>query len=153
MPASKILAVTFTRKAAGEMKERLAGMTGRRLPEVRTLHSWAGRLCRAWADSPIVRRTRDFTIYDGTDQDDVLRAAARDLGIATWERAKPATLRKNPEIVDLYEDRKRMANALDYDDLEGLALRLLQEYEPAQREWTQRYRHVLVDEYQDTNLA
>lgn len=160
VPSELVLGVTFTRKAAAEMEERV----GRRIeelfagarrvpavPEFRTLHSWGARLIRRYPDH--FGLSTDFTIYDDRDSEDVLRACAREVGHKTPDTSRVETLKKDKKIAALYLQRLQEGNAIDFDQVEAFALRLFREHPDAQREWTSRYRHILVDEYQDTNLA
>ena len=155
--SERILAVTFTRAAAAEMRERVGlllaqlGLDHIELPDVRTLHSWGAQLIRTYADH--FGRNADFTIYDEHDHEDVVRACARDLGIKKHDTAKLATLWREERVQAEYQRRLLEGNALDYDMIESCTLKLLQEHPGAQDRWVSRYRHVLVDEYQDTNLA
>jgi len=148
-PPSKILVVTFTRKAADEIGERIEQLCGGAVHAmtVSTLHAWCARLLRAHPRE--INRTANFTIYDETDTADVVEQIAREEGT----RGKTEKLLTSESIRQLYEERKMAANALDYDDLEREAMRLLVESPTAQREWTHRYRHVLIDEFQDTSVA
>jgi len=138
----RVLCVTFTRRAAGEMLARLHGMV-EHLPEVRTLHSWAGSLIRDHPDA--VGRTSRFVVYDALDALEVLRGCAAEHGFRgnPW-KARRSTLWKDEGIRALYLRRLQEADALDYDQLEELALALLK-----QGHGQGRYDHVLVDEAQD----
>lgn len=147
--ANRLLAVTFTRDAAAEMSERLlARLPGRKLPEIRTFHSWGVRLIRR--HSRAVGRSKDFGIYDGIDQVDLVATVAEELGL---KAPRLRDVRKSEAISKEVGRRLRQANAITFDQIERQTLWLLQNHEPAQREWVGRYDHVAVDEYQDTNLA
>jgi len=151
--AARMLCVTFTRAAAAEMRERVAKATSvRYLPEIRTVHSWCARLLRAYPEA--VNRTSTFTIYDQRDSDDLLRVCAQDLkAVDNPHTCRISTLRRREQVVQEYEARLAQANALDFDQLEGLALGLLQDNDQVRDDMQQRYQHILVDEYQDTNFA
>ncbi len=179
VPARSILAVTFTNKAAREMRDRLDRLVGReRLAEltVGTFHAFCARLLRH--DGPLVGLDRGFAIYDETDQRAVLRQAMADQGVseklfspgaigATISGAKnemkgPADLGQQPKnqleritalVWPRYEALLRENNAVDFDDLLLLACRLFATSDPALERWQDRYRYILVDEYQDTNRA
>jgi len=174
-----ILAVTFTNKAAREMRERLERLVGaERLAEltVGTFHAFCARLLRR--EGPTVGLDRSFAIYDGADQRSLLRRAMEENGIserlfapgavgAVISAAKndlkgPADLSGNAR--DQFERMAATAwrgydallrenNAVDFDDLLLLACRLFETSDRALERWQDRYRHLLVDEYQDTNRA
>jgi DNA helicase-2/ATP-dependent DNA helicase PcrA len=173
-----ILAVTFTNKAAGEMRERV----GRALGEdpagmwIGTFHGIGARLLRAHA--PLVGRTSEYTIYDEDDTLGVIKrlmerhrlsvkefppkAIAAEIGsaknalvdVAEYETLARTPLAKAAAVVfrDL-EATLRAANAVSFDDLLVLPVRLLREHEEVRTRLARRFRHVLVDEYQDTNRA
>ncbi len=150
---ARILCVTFTRSAAAEMKDRVRTMTGaRHLPDIRTVHSWCANLLRRFPDA--IRRGRDFTIYDEKDREDLIRVIAEDLDAhpKPWT-CKLQTLEKFENVMDEYPRRLQQGNALDFDQLENLALWLLQHSEEAQQQLVDHYDHVLIDEFQDTNFA
>lgn len=153
----RLLAVTFTRAAAAEMRERIDtilssdGAWHGRLPDIRTLHSWGASLIRQHAAE--VGRTRDFTIYDDVDKSDIVRSIAMDFGDDKARTRRFSTLWRQQEIRDEYERRLQEGNALDYDMIEALTLRLLRSCPAARQRWVGAFRHVFVDEYQDTNLA
>ena len=179
VPAKQILAVTFTNKAAKEMRQRLERLVGKeKLAEltVGTFHAFCARLLRH--DGPAVGVDRGFAIYDEGDQRALLRQAMADQGVsekmfspgaigATISGAKnemkgPADLagstkdqleRITAMVWPRYESLLRENNALDYDDLLLFAVRLFATSDPALERWQDRYQYLLVDEYQDTNRA
>ncbi len=179
VPPRAILAVTFTNKAAREMKDRLGRLLGSsQLGEltVGTFHAFCARLLRH--DGPLVGVDRGFAIYDEGDQRAVLRQAMAEAGVgektfapgaiaATISGAKnqllgPADLAQAPRsplervaanVWPRYDALLRENNAVDFDDLLLLACRLFETSDGALERWQDRYRHILVDEYQDTNRA
>ncbi len=179
VPARSILAVTFTNKAAKEMRERLDRLVGpERLAEltVGTFHAFCARLLRR--DGPLVGLDRGFAIYDEGDQRALLRQAMADEGVseklfapgaigATISGAKnelqgPADMAASPKhqleritarVWPRYEALLRENNAVDFDDLLLLVCRLFATNDRALERWQDRYQYLLVDEYQDTNRA
>ena len=180
-----ILAVTFTNKAAGEMKERVAGLlngTGGNSPLVSTFHSLCVRMLRANFESLGIGYTRSFHIYDSNDQLRLMRHCIRDMGLDP-KKTKPEIVHSeisaaknrgigteqflaivgrdvskdrdrqilHSHIYTLYEQRLRGANALDFDDLLLRAEQLLKRCPDVRKRYHERFRHVMVDEFQDTN--
>ena len=174
----EILAITFTNKAAAEMRERVADMIGARSRAmwVSTFHSMCVRILRAEAAHLGVRSS--FTIYDSADSQRLVQMVASDLGLDT-KKVSARTLAgaisnlKN-ELVDPitasdradgdldkmvaqvytgYQTRLRAASAFDFDDLIMETVVLLQRFPAVAEHYRRRFRHVLVDEYQDTNHA
>ena len=174
----EILAVTFTNKAAGEMQERLEQLLGRKGPGLRlsTFHSFCARVLRT--DGEHVEVPRHYVIYD---RDDQLRAAKRvieklNLGegfasarslvarISSWKNsfqtadelvvtAHNHRERRLAEAFQAYEKLLRAADALDFDDLLLYTVTLITSHEPTRTKYQERFRFVMVDEYQDTNEA
>jgi DNA helicase-2/ATP-dependent DNA helicase PcrA len=171
-----ILAITFTNKAAGEMRQRVEALLPNSRVWISTFHSLGARLLRQYADR--LSLDRNFTIYDQADRNRVIKDALEGAGVDsvrfTPERIQAAISKaKNqllgPEryaerandfftstvagVYPVYEKRLRAANALDFDDLlywPALALK----HDPELRaELDARFRYVLIDEYQDTNTA
>jgi DNA helicase-2/ATP-dependent DNA helicase PcrA len=174
-----VLAVTFTNKAADQMRERagrlLAG-SGHAAADVwiSTFHSFCARLLRR--EAPRLGLPRNFTIFDEEDQLSAVKLAMAQLGQdekaitprAALERisgakthgvtsalaaaeARDARDRAYAQIYGAYEERLRAAKALDFDDLLLRALDVLREHEDARAAWSERFRYIHVDEYQDTN--
>jgi DNA helicase-2/ATP-dependent DNA helicase PcrA len=174
--AGSILAITFTNKAAGEMRQRVESLVPGSRVWMSTFHSLGARLLRQYADR--VGLDRNFTIYDMADRARIVKIALEDAGIdnakftpdtigAAISKAKNQLL--SPEryasqandfyaqtvarVYPAYEKRLRDAHALDFDDLlywPAMALR----HDPELRaELDARFRYVLIDEYQDTNQA
>ncbi|MFC4018158.1 DNA helicase PcrA [Micromonospora sp. GCM10011542] len=174
----EIIAITFTNKAAGEMKERVAALVGprARLMWVSTFHSACVRILRAEHEHAGLKST--FSIYDADDSRRLMQLVARELdldpkryparGLAAQvsnlknelvdpeqfaERAKGPNERALAEAYTLYQRRLREAHALDFDDLIMTTVHLLQSHPHVAESYRRRFRHVLVDEYQDTNHA
>ncbi|HSS34554.1 MAG TPA: UvrD-helicase domain-containing protein [Solirubrobacterales bacterium] len=174
----EILAITFTNKAAAEMRERVGQLIGRsvRAMWVTTFHSSCARMLRA--DAERLGYSRGFTIYDDSDSVRMLKRVMRELGVDP--KRYPARAIKNKisgaknQLIDsdtyaetvgsvfeevvaeafpLYEKRMLEANAMDFDDLLVRTVNALELFEEVRERWRRTFRHVLVDEYQDTNHA
>ncbi len=178
VPPSAILAITFTNKAADEMKQRVAALVGPMVKAmwVCTFHSACVRILRANAEALGYPRT--FSIYDQADSQRLTGYVIRDLGldakrfpiraahgqISLWknELISPAAAlakaenpfdRKHAEIYSEYQIRLQRAGAMDFDDLLMKTVQLFREHPDVLAQYQQRFQHVLVDEYQDTNMA
>ncbi|KWX02553.1 DNA helicase PcrA [Carbonactinospora thermoautotrophica] len=174
----QILAITFTNKAAGEMKERVEALVGPRAKAmwVSTFHSACVRILRREAKK--LGFTSTFSIYDQTDAQRLMTLVCRDLDLDPKRypprsfsvqvsnlknelvdeetfaaRANTHLERTLAEAYRLYQRRLREANALDFDDLIMTTVNLLQAFPDVAEHYRRRFRHVLVDEYQDTNHA
>ncbi|MBM3325123.1 MAG: ATP-dependent DNA helicase PcrA, partial [Calditrichaeota bacterium] len=167
-----ILALTFTNKAADELRERLVGLLGegRAFPWAGTFHSFCARLLREFGE--VLGYVRNFSIYDTDDSERVLAAILRQQGIArdelspallqNWVSARkngrePASAKRHPfyrllpEILDEYHAVLRQSQAMDFDDLLRLPIELFDAHPDILEKIQKRHRHILVDEYQDTN--
>ncbi|MFI1993359.1 DNA helicase PcrA [Actinoplanes sp. NPDC020271] len=174
----EIIAITFTNKAAGEMKERVAHLVGprARLMWVSTFHSACVRILRAEHEHAGLKST--FSIYDADDSRRLMTLVARELdldpkrytarGLAAQVsnlknelvdpeefkgRANGPNERAVAEAYELYQRRLREAHALDFDDIIMATVHLFQSHPLVAEAYRRRFRHVLVDEYQDTNHA
>ncbi|MGW1727144.1 DNA helicase PcrA [Streptomyces sp. NPDC002306] len=174
----QILAITFTNKAAGEMKERVEHLVGPRANAmwVMTFHSACVRILRR--ESKRLGFTSSFSIYDAADSKRLMALVCRDLDLDPKRfppksfSAKISNLKN--ELIDeedfaaqatdgfektlaqayaMYQSRLREANALDFDDLIMTTVNLLRAFPDVAEHYRRRFRHVLVDEYQDTNHA
>ncbi|MEU9763110.1 DNA helicase PcrA [Streptomyces sp. NPDC047985] len=174
----QILAITFTNKAAGEMKERVEQLVGPRANAmwVMTFHSACVRILRR--ESKKLGFTSSFSIYDAADSKRLMALVCRDLDLDPKRfppksfTAKVSSLKN--ELIDeetfagqaadgfektlaqaytMYQARLREANALDFDDIIMTTVHLLQAFPDVAEHYRRRFRHVLVDEYQDTNHA
>ncbi|MGW4808997.1 DNA helicase PcrA [Kitasatospora sp. NPDC004272] len=174
----EILAITFTNKAAGEMRERVEALVGPRAKAmwVSTFHSACVRILRREAKQ--LGMNSSFSIYDSADSQRLMALVCRDLDLDPKQfppksfTAKVSNLKNelideetyadqaaNPmekklaEAYFLYQRRLREANALDFDDIIMSTVNLLQAFPAVAEHYRRRFRHILVDEYQDTNHA
>lgn len=175
----RILAITFTNKAAKEMKERVTNLVGAQADSIwlSTFHSFCAKLLRFEVDG-FHGYTRNFTIYDSSDQLVLVKDCLKKLNLddkqftprsvlGTISSAKNVLMeakafaakasdfyeQKVADVYALYQEKLRENNAVDFDDLLFLAVRLLQENEEVREKYQSRFQYILVDEYQDTNHA
>ena len=176
---SEILALTFTNKAAKEMRERLARLLDREnsfsfMPWMGTFHSICVKILRIEAEN--VGLSKSFVIYDTDDRLALIKRAMKELQISD-KSVKPKAAEaaiskaknegKDPdemmadayypnqrqiaEVYERYEDMRKKADAVDFDDLLLYVARLLKNRKDVREKWQNRFKHILIDEYQDTN--
>jgi DNA helicase II / ATP-dependent DNA helicase PcrA len=170
VPQSQILAVTFTNKAAREMSQRVRGIIPRKLARltVSTFHALGAQLIRE--KHQLMGYRTNYSIYDSQDQASLLRQTARDLGakaaeldllaaaqvISAVKTGRASWTNENRQVRPLftaYQKSLRLYNAVDFDDLIMLPLQLLGADPEVRAEYNDRYRYLLVDEFQDTSTA
>ena len=175
----QVLAITFTNKAASEMRERVEALIGPRAKAmwVSTFHSACVRILRREAATVGLKST--FSIYDAADSQRLMAMVVRDLDVDPKrypprvlchkvstaknelidEESFTASVGNNPyeavvaQAYTDYQRRLRQANALDFDDIISMTVNILQAFPAVREHYRRRFRHVLVDEYQDTNHA
>ncbi len=174
-----IMAITFTNKAANELKERLTVLLGPQAQDIwaMTFHSACCRILRR--DIELMGYSRSFTIYDSADSERVMKDIIKDMGLddktfparvvlnaisrekdqlttpaellERAEEANDARLLRIAQAYQKYQTRLLDNNALDFDDIICVTVRLLQQYEDVRRYYQRKFKYVMVDEYQDTN--
>lgn len=172
----EILLVTFTNKAAAEMRNRVEKVTGLKLPFVGTFHSIASRMLRANANK--IGISSDFVIYDSGDQEDLVKeilvslnqdikrfrpsGVLSTISAAKQEMIEPVTyseMARGPfqEVVASvylqYQKNLAAYSALDFDDILSMSVKMLKEYPEILHRYQQQFQYIFVDEYQDTNTV
>ncbi len=167
---SEILALTFTNKAAREMVERVRSVTGAKLAGLTasTFHAFGVKILRERIG--LLGYRENFSIYDQVDRNDVIREAARSLALprdsldfskigALFSAIKTGRLPWAGGNLDHrslyleYQEHLKAYNAVDFDDLIVLTIRVLEEFPGVLEEYRERYRYIMVDEFQDTSLS
>ncbi len=169
IPQSSILALTFTNKAAREMEDRVKQLTGRKLRNltVSTFHAFGVKVLRQ--DIHRLGWRENFSIYDETDRNQLIKETGRELGFTadaldvykignlfsnikigrwSWESAND----QYRKLYDEYQAGLKLYNAVDFDDLIILPIRLFREYPGVLASYRERYRYIMVDEFQDTSI-
>lgn len=169
IPQSAILALTFTNKAAREMEDRVKDLTGKKLQNltVSTFHAFGVRILRQ--DIEKLGWRSNFSIYDDTDRNQLIKESGRELGFSadnldvykignlfsnikigrwTWEKAND----QYRPLYEKYQEGLKLYNAVDFDDLIGLPIRLFKEHPEVLAKYRERYKYIMVDEFQDTSL-
>ena len=185
VPSREILAVTFTNKAAKEMRERLSNMLGEQAVKsmwVGTFHSICGRILRQDIDNYTFKShkklDKNFTIYDEQDSLNVIKQAIKKLNIDD-KKYQPKVIKshisnaknkmmdaytyamyardfisqKIASVFEIYEESLNNNNAIDFDDMLMLSVKLLEQCPEVRLKYYEKFRHILIDEFQDTNLA
>jgi DNA helicase-2/ATP-dependent DNA helicase PcrA len=170
IPQSAILALTFTNKAAREMEARVKELTGKKLQNltVSTFHAFGVKVLRDEIETLGYRR--NFSIYDEVDRDQVIKDSLRECKVSTegvdlyalgqiFSNVKIGRARwghgANSEYEHVYEEYQRnlkLYNAVDFDDLLTLPIRLFERYPEILSAYRKRYRYIMVDEFQDTSF-
>ncbi|MBP6720447.1 MAG: UvrD-helicase domain-containing protein, partial [Rhodoferax sp.] len=174
MPPQKIAAITFTNKAAAEMRERAKGLIGRAAKDVVvcTFHALGVKMLRQ--DGAVLGLKPQFSIMDSDDVTGILKDAGGSTDMATarqWQwtisawksaglnaeqalaQAEDDNARVTAIVMGRYEERLSAYQSVDFDDLISLPLKLLRDHEAVRQKWQSMMGHVLVDEYQDTNAT
>jgi DNA helicase-2/ATP-dependent DNA helicase PcrA len=176
VPPESVLAVAFTNKSAGELRDRVKSLLRKKkkAPRISTFHSFCVRVLRQEIER--LGYKRNFTIYDTTDQLSVVKEVAREVHITgrdldakkvLWTISRAKNDGGPPDDGDgtdeyrllasrlypRYADALKAYNAVDFDDLLLLTLRLFRTFPDVLQRWKERIRHVLVDEFQDTNAV
>lgn len=169
IPQSAILALTFTNKAAREMEDRVKDLTGKKLQNltVSTFHAFGVRILRQ--DIEKLGWRSNFSIYDDTDRNQLIKESGRELGFSadnldvykignlfsnikigrwTWEKTND----QYRPLYEKYQEGLKLYNAVDFDDLIGLPIRLFKEHPEVLAKYRERYKYIMVDEFQDTSL-
>jgi len=172
----QLLMVTFTNKAAGEMRERLSKIIGAKIPNVGTFHSMSARILRREAQEAGL--SRDFVIYDDSDQESLVKEISSNLEIdpkrfrsrsimstissAKQEMVTPESYQSMAhgpfqevaaQVYLAYQKQLRVYGAVDFDDLLNLCVKLFQENKTVLTKYQEMFRYIFVDEYQDTNTT
>ncbi|GHU15633.1 DNA helicase [Spirochaetia bacterium] len=170
IPQSAILALTFTNKAAREMESRVKELTGKKLQNltVSTFHAFGVKILRDEIEALGYRK--NFSIYDETDRNELIKESLREHRISTEgvDLYSLAQLFSNVKIgryqwgdgadsawepvYNEYQQGLKIFNALDFDDLLGLPIKLFEEFPEVLEKYRRRYRYIMVDEFQDTSL-
>lgn len=168
VPQSAILALTFTNKAAREMAERIRALLGKKLPNliVSTFHAFGVRVLRSHIHRLGYRE--NFSIYDTSDQLSLLKETAREMKmplenldlygtLTAFSRIKSGSAEWNEDTAQLrplyddYQSHMKLYNAVDFDDLIQIPIRILREHPDVLDEYRRRFQYMLVDEFQDTS--
>jgi DNA helicase-2/ATP-dependent DNA helicase PcrA len=174
-----ILAITFTNKAAAEMKERVQAMVGDQAKDIwlSTFHAFCAKFLRFEIEN-LAGYNRNFVIYDAGDSLALIKSCLKELNLddkhfppagvqASISNAKNSLLdyrafahqadnfyqQKVAEVYEVYQKRLRLHNAMDFDDLLMLTVRLLEDCPEVLEKYQNKFRYILIDEYQDTNRA
>ena len=168
VPQSAILALTFTNKAAREMSERIKDLTGKKLPllTISTFHAFGVRILRQEISALGYRE--NFSIYDETDRNALIKETGRELAyspdaldvyqvgilisdIKTGRKQWTIENEMYKELYEGYQEGLKLYNAVDFDDLITLPIKLFREHPEILAKYKERYKYIMVDEFQDTS--